>query len=239
MSQIISLIDATGQQYNIEFHQNSNNGTLIPVSILRDQDGQIVNVASVEKQNDILGQLNSIRETASNSLLELAKLNQEPSSLDFHSVSFVVIPTTLTTGLNYFVLRNPSTTKKIKIRRIVADAFFAGTAAASRSTYALKKFAGVTATTGNTIPVAKRDSLSPNTIADVKTLPTGLALTGAIDHNNISHISHPNQLSTTICKDWTFENPIVLNTNDAIALQSEGAIVAGSSVVLTIQFYEI
>ena len=64
-------------------------------------------------------------------------------------------------------------------------------------------------------------------------------MTGAIDHNNISHISHPNQLAPAICKDWTFENPIVLNTNDAIALQSEGAIVAGSSVVLTIQFYEI
>lgn len=163
----------------------------------------------------------------------------EPNSGNFYSVSQVVVPTTLTTGLNYFILRNPDATKKIKIKRIVADAFFTGTAAATRSAYAMKKLTGVTATTGTAVPIAKRDSTGASSIADCKQLATGLAATGGADAGNVSHVGHPNQLTANIAKDWQFDNPIVLHTNEAIVLQSEGAVVAGSTVVFTIQYYEI
>ena len=165
--------------------------------------------------------------------------NVEPISNNYYNSSIVIIPTTLTTGLNYFILRNPSPTKKVKIKRIVADAFFVGKAAATRSIYALKKLTGVTSTTGTEINVVKRDSAGSNPIAELKFLTTGLVATGGINANNISHIAHANQLSANMNKDWQFDNPIVLNENEAIVLQSEGAVVAGSTVVLSIQFYEI
>jgi len=166
-------------------------------------------------------------------------LGVEPYSGNFYSASLVVVPTTLTTGLNYFIIRNPDATKKIKIKRIVADAIFTGTAAASRSTYAMKKLTGVTATTGTAVPIAKRDTNGANSIAEVKGLATGLTATDGIDANNISHIAHANQLTANMNKDWQFDNPIVLNQNEAIVLQSEGVLVTGSTIVFTIQFYEI
>lgn len=166
-------------------------------------------------------------------------VGDEPDSSNYYSVSHVVIPTTLATGLNYFILRNPDPTKKIKIKRIAADAIFIGTAAASRTSYAIKKLTGVTSTTGVSITVAKRNTTGPNSIVEVKQLATGLTATGAVDAGNTSHIAHANQLSANIAKDWQFDSPIVLNQNEAIVLQSEGAVVAGSTIMLSIQFYEI
>lgn len=166
--------------------------------------------------------------------------SNEPDSTKFFSVSFVVAPpTTLTTGLNYFILRNPHATKKIKIKRIVADAIFTGTAAATRSAYAMKKLKNVTATTGTAIPIAMHNSTGTSSIAEVKWLSTGLTATGAVDDFNISHIAHANQLTANITKDLQFDNPLVLNTNESIVLQNEGAVVLGSAIVFTVQFYEI
>lgn len=163
----------------------------------------------------------------------------EPNSTNYYNSTVAIVPTTLTTGLSYFVIRNPDAIKKIKINRIVADAFFVGTAAASRSVYVLKKYTSVTSTTGTTINIANRDSSGSSSIAEVKWLATGLTITGGVDVNNISHIGHANQLTANMNKDWVFGSPIVLAQNEALVVQSEGAIVAGSTVIFSLQFYEI
>lgn len=163
----------------------------------------------------------------------------EPNSSNFYNASFNIAPTTLTTGLNYFIIRNSDATKQLKIKRIVADAFFVGTAVASKSVFVLKKLTNVTATTGTTILVVKRDTIGNNTVAEVKQLPTGITATGGVDAGNISHIGIPNQLTANMNKDWQFDTPIVLKQNEAIVVQSEGAIVLGANVVFSIQFYEV
>lgn len=205
---------------SFESKQATTGGTPIKTTVVSDE--HIQNITLVDQTGN-----------------PLPIVGAEPDSTNFYSASFVVIPTTLTTGLNYFILRNPDATKKIKIKRIVADAIYSGTAGATRSIYAMKKLTGVTATTGTAVAIAKRDTNGADSIAEVKWLATGLTATGGVDSGNISHIAHANQLTANIAKDWQFDNPIVLHTNEAIVLQSEGAVVAGSTIVFTIQYYEI
>jgi hypothetical protein len=151
-----------------------------------------------------------------------------------------IIPTTLTNGLNYFQIRNTSATKKIKIQKIEVITYFVGTAAASRSNYALKKFTGATAATGTVLSTTLGATTNPATIAGVSWLATGLTLTGAtIQTGDIAVIGHPNLLSANIVYDKDLSNsPIILEQNEGIVLQSKGAIVAGSTILFSVKWLE-
>ena len=161
------------------------------------------------------------------------------SSANYYSASFNIAPTTLTTGLNYFIIRNPHASKKLKIKKIGINTFFAGIAAASKSIFVCKKYTGVTATTGTVIQPSLRDSIGTPSIAEIKQLSTGLAVTGGTDANNLFHIGIPNQLTVCLNKDIEYTLPLILNQNEAIVIQSEGAIVLGANISLSIQYYEV
>lgn len=154
--------------------------------------------------------------------------------------AIAIIPTTLTTGLNYWWLRNTVSNKKIKIVKIEAILMFAGTAVASRSLYSLKKFTGCTATTGTTLSVVSGETSNPATIADTKWSATGGTLTGAtIQTGDIASIGHVNQLTANIAYDRDMTDaPIVLNQNEGVVIQSNGAIVAGSTILLSVKWIE-
>lgn len=151
-----------------------------------------------------------------------------------------IVPTTLTTGLNFFCLRNTHAVKKIKIAKIEIIAFFTGTAAASRSLYNLKKFTGWTAQTGTAVQIEKGNTTNPTSIASATWLATGLTVTGAtVSTANIASIWHANQLTANIVYDRDMEQwPLILGQNEGIVLQSNGAIVAGSTILLSIKFKE-
>jgi hypothetical protein len=157
-----------------------------------------------------------------------------------YQAALTIIPTTLTTGLNYAVVRNTSATKKVKITKIELIGFFVGTAAASRSLYNITLFTGGTATTGTAVPISKRNSINPTTSLECKILATGLAVTGTTFTGNITTIGHANQLSANIVHDFDYSNiPLVLNQNEGFVVQSNGAIVAGSTLLVGVQYYEI
>lgn len=174
-----------------------------------------------------------------NRLISTLTVNQVTFENQFYLSSQAVIPTTLTTGLNYFWLRNTDATKKIYIQDIEIICFFAGTAAATRSNYVLRKFTGATSTTGTTVNVLLAQTGNPVTIADCKWSPTGGTLTAATLGNNFMSIGHPNQLTANIVHERDFtKSPIVLNQNEGIVLQSDGAIVLGSTVMFNISWIE-
>jgi hypothetical protein len=152
-----------------------------------------------------------------------------------------VVPTALTTGLNLFFLRNTSATKKIKIQKIEVIMVFSGTAAATRSLYAIKKLTGVTATTGTVtlIPVLGQTGNAVS-VADVKWAAAGGTLTGGtLQGTNVMSIGHANQLTTNIVYDRNMSDaPLTLLQNEAISLQTDGAIVAGSTVIISVRWME-
>jgi hypothetical protein len=152
-----------------------------------------------------------------------------------------VVPTALTTGLNLFFLRNTSATKKIKIQKIEIIMVFSGTAAATRSLYAIKKLTGVTATTGTvTLTPVPGQTGNPVSVADVKWAAAGGTLTGGtLQGTNVMSIGHANQLATNIVYDRGMtEAPLTLLQNETISLQTDGAIVAGSTVIISLRWTE-
>lgn len=162
----------------------------------------------------------------------------EPSSVNKYQVAVTLIPTTLTTGLNYFVLRNTSAVKKVKIKGLQYCHFYAGTAGATRSLYDWRIFTGGTATTGTAINITKRDQTSVASAAEVKFLATGLTVTGATFLGNFQSTGHANQLTANMCEFRDFTYPIVLALNEGIVVSSNGAIVAGSTTSVNLQWVE-
>ena len=163
------------------------------------------------------------------------------SNADAYSVSYTIVPTTGTTGSNYFVLRNPHPTSVTAIRRIEISCTFSGTVAASRSQYMVKRFANGTATTGTAITPVKRKTISPLSNTECKFAPPGLAVTGGtLDTSALISFHHANQLTAYYEKDFDFiAYPILLRQNEGIVIQSDGAIVVGSAVSVSIQYIEV
>ena len=163
------------------------------------------------------------------------------SNADAYSVSYTVVPTTVTAGLNYFVLRNPHPTAVTAIRRIEIGCTFSGTAAASRSQYVIKRFANGTATSGTAITPSRRRTASPLSSTECKFLATGLTVTGStLDPSSFIAFHHANQLTAYYEKAFEFTAyPILLQQNEGIVLQSDGVIVAGSAISVSIQYIEV
>ena len=77
-------------------------------------------------------------------------------------------------------------------------------------------------------------------IADVKWAAAGGTLTGAtINADRQMQIGHANQLTANVAYDRSFvEAPIVLGQNEGLVLQSDGAVVVGSTVILSLRWTE-
>ena len=160
--------------------------------------------------------------------------------LRHYFASVAVIPTTLTTGLNYFWIRNTSSTKRIKIQKIEVIALFTGTAAASASNYLINKFTGGTATTGTALTVEKGNTAGAASVSDVKWSATGGTLTGAtISGAAVASLGHANQVTSSFSYDRDMSDaPIVLGVNEGIVLRSNGAIVLGSTIHISVRWVE-
>lgn len=149
-------------------------------------------------------------------------------------------PTTLTSGLNYFVLRNTNATKKIKFRKIEILWFFTWTAAASLSQYVVRKFINWAATNGGVVWVTSWNILNDTTIAELKSSATGITITGALlDTGNIAAIWHVNQLTANVMYDRDMTDaPLILGQNEGIVVQSNGAVVLWSNILLSLRWIE-
>ena len=93
-----------------------------------------------------------------------------------YSLSTFILPTTVTIGVNYLSFQNKSPTKQVKIKHISMIGDYAGTAAAARSRFVLKKYTGGSATTGTVISVTPHTTLNTPSIVECKGLATGLTL---------------------------------------------------------------
>ena len=152
-----------------------------------------------------------------------------------------VIPTALTTGLNLFFLRNTSATKKIKIQHIKIMMHHAGAAATTRSLYVIRKFTGVTSTTGPTVVLATPGQTSnPDSISDIKYAPAGGTLTGGIAQGgNVCLFGNVNQPAGPVVSDFDMTAaPLVLELDEAISLITNGAIINGSTVLVSLRWTE-
>lgn len=205
------------------------------------QDTGITILASLDNKLPSQGQKASSASLpvviASDQVLSVSGRTEEAKS---YFAGVAVVPTTLTTGLNYFWIRNGDSTKKIKIEKIEILMMFAGTAVASRSLYAIKKFTGASSTTGTVglTPVPGVTS-NPLSIADIKWAAAGGTLTGATVGGTIMEIGHPNQLTSNIAYDRDMTDaPIVLGQNEGIVLQSDGAVIAGTTVIISLRWVE-
>lgn len=196
--------------------------SIIPMSTLRNADG-----------SDAM--LNLVNLTESN-------IKMLPNETSSYFTGATIIPTTLTAGNVYFSIRNPSSTKKIKIKKIEIIMYFVGTAGATRSTYVLQKGTGCIGSTGTTILAPESgNTTNPASVADIKISPTGVTLTGAtfVLNRNVCTLGHPNQLTSNISYDRDLENaPLILSENEVLALRSEGALVAGSTVHISLRWTE-
>ncbi len=158
--------------------------------------------------------------------------------------ALAVAPTVLTTGANLLVLRNSGTSKLIKVQKLEVLAYFIGTAAASRSMYALRKQSGVKTTGAGTAVVPAKGNVSAEaSIAELKfNLGASIALTGGAapaTNENLAHFGHANQLTANVTYDMDFTDaPIILQPNVALFLQTDGAIVAGSSLHIGLRWVE-
>ena len=164
--------------------------------------------------------------------------------VNHYFAGLLIAPTILTTGVNLLTLRNPSSTKSIKLQKLEVLAYFTGTAAASRSAYALRKQSAVTATSAGTAVIpAKGNSNSSASIAELKfNLAASITFTGGTapaTNENCVHFGHANQLTANVVYDRDFsEAPIILTANEVLFLQTDGAIVAGSTVHIGLRWIE-
>lgn len=157
-----------------------------------------------------------------------------------YRVAFTIVPVTVTTGSNYFIIRNPDATKKVKIVSIEMVLNFTGTAGASRSNYIIKKFTGATATNGNVMTATPSVTSNPASIASCQYSTGTITLTGAtIPTYGFVAVGHANQLTANIVYDRDLNDaPLVLGQNEGIVLQSDGALLAGSAVSIAVKWIE-
>jgi hypothetical protein len=140
---------------------------------------------------------------------------------------------------NFFVIRNPHATKKVRIQAVDVTLMFSGTAAAGRSPFQLVKFsAGAFASTGT--PVAPVAALPGGQAAAavVSAATAGIAVTNPGDQAPIAGFAVPTQLAATAIYSRKYEGaPIVLDQNEALVLQGFGA-VTGTTVAIAIEWIE-
>lgn len=158
--------------------------------------------------------------------------------------SLVLAPTIVTTGANLLALRNPSTNKILNVLKLELLAMFTGTAAASRSAYAIRRAIGCTALSANTAVVPeKSDSTSAASVAQLGfNQAASITLTGATlpaTNQNLVVVGHPNQLTANVIYDRDMsDGPIVLRPNEVMYVATEGAIVAGSALFVGLRWTE-
>ena len=101
----------------------------------------------------------------------------------------------------------------------------------------------VTAVAGSmvTITASKRDNNNVLSGIECRTALAGITLTGAtVETDGFAQIMSLNQLAVLQEKDWEFTNyPIYLRQNEGICLQNSGAIVAGTTISVSIQYSEV
>ena len=151
-----------------------------------------------------------------------------------------VTPNALTAGLNLFWLRNASATQKIKLPQVEVTVAFSGEAAAGTSLYSLSKFTDATSTTGAvTLTPVPAQTSNPASIADVKWSAGGGALTGATIGASVLALGHANQPTAGIPSSLNLAGaPLVLSAGEGLVLQTDSAIAAGSTVIISLHWTE-
>jgi hypothetical protein len=149
-----------------------------------------------------------------------------------------VIPTTITLGLAYFAMKNTGA-RTVKLTRVELALNFSGTAAASRSVFSFSRFSGTTPTGGVAQnAVGKDSSHDASSVGDIRSLATGLTITGATPEEPFHLVSLQNQLAATVAQDLEFKDPIILAPGQGIMVRSHTAVVAGIALIGAINWTE-
>jgi hypothetical protein len=140
---------------------------------------------------------------------------------------------------NFFVIRNPHATRKVRIQAVDVSLMFSGTAAAGRSPFQLVKFSGGTfASTGTPVAPVAAVSGGQAAVAVVSAATAGISVTNPGDQSPVAAFALPTQLAATAVYSRRFDGaPLVLGQNEALVLQGFGA-VTGTTVAIAVEWTE-
>lgn len=147
--------------------------------------------------------------------------------------SIEVLPSTLVDGTAFWAMRNTGT-KRVFLDKLELNLSFIGTAAASRSVFALWRFSGGNPVGGTQLFPLKRDTtLDANShVGEIRFASAGLSMAGiTFDAAPLHKIGIANQLSLAGITDVALTWPIVLNPGEGLCIRNYGAVVAGAGVL--------
>jgi hypothetical protein len=203
-------------------------------------------IASIDTKTPTVGQ----KASAASSPVVLAS-DQSPimtmtadESINCYLTSFILAPTTLTTGSVYFAMRNSSATKNIRVRQMRILQQFSGTAAASRSNFAIHPYSHNAAPTGGTVVPTDIIPANPlNATASELNLRAsnvaGIVIGGTLDPRKILFGS-TNQL--TMSNEFVVQaadSPLTMPPTAGFTVRAEGAIVAGTTLQIFMIWDEV
>jgi hypothetical protein len=165
-------------------------------------------------------------------------------SINCYLTSFILTPTTLTAGSVYFAMRNSSATKKIRVRQLKITQQFTGTAAASSSNFAIQPYSHNAAPTGGTAITTDIIPVNPiNATVSALNLRAsnagGIVNGGTLDPRKILFGS-ANQLAMS--NDFVIQaadTPLTMPPSAGFTVRAEGAIVAGTTLRVTMIWDEV
>jgi hypothetical protein len=156
--------------------------------------------------------------------------NELYPNLPLYCCQISIVPTTVTTGTVYWVLR-ASATKKIQLLWWDLGVSFNGTAGATNSLYEIIRLSAGTFT-ANLTPSIIYPSTASACLATAANGAAGVTLTGpTYETNGPVIIGHANQLGPGFSQDLVgalkgWEIPV----NQGVAIRASGAVLAGSSL---------
>ena len=144
-----------------------------------------------------------------------------------------------------FAFRNLGT-KTIRIRQIVLNTSFNGTAALTTQGYELRRFSGATPTGGTALVIIKkRTAAGATTVTDARfgaVTQTALTVTGITFEEPLLVIQQARQVGSAQSCVWVFPNSqdgFEIAVNEGLALQIELAAVAGDCISGSIEWDEL
>jgi len=137
-------------------------------------------------------------------------------------------------------------TKKVRIRKILLNVSFNGTAAATTQSYELRRFTTATPTGGTAITVIKkRNSAVTSTVTDARfggTTQTALTVTGVVFESPWAAIGQQRQVGSSQSHEIIFSDPedgFEIDVNEGFCIRNAVTGVAGDGLAGMIEWEEV
>ena len=148
-------------------------------------------------------------------------------------------------GTTVWAMRNGAT-KTVRLRRILLNFSFFGTAAASIGVYSLHRFTTATPTGGSALnPLAYKSNYPASTVADVRSVDTGLTTTSVVFSDAFAYVAGTRAVAATTPFNLQFtpyvgrNDALELAPNEGLAIRIAITAVIGDALAGTIEWDEL